>query len=94
MTQPRHTEGATEPTDEQILEIGLRHFRKGHEPTAEKNFVAAVREVLASYAAPQHQSADLQAIRHTLMTGLAHNEAIAALGRIATPPAPNQGAES
>ncbi|WP_176322498.1 hypothetical protein [Burkholderia vietnamiensis] len=36
------------PTDEQILEIGYRHFKQGHNVKAEANFVAAVREILAA----------------------------------------------
>ncbi|VWB97332.1 hypothetical protein [Burkholderia lata] len=36
-------------TDEQILEIGRRHFRPGHNVDAEANFVAAVRDVLAAH---------------------------------------------
>jgi hypothetical protein len=35
-------------TDEQIIEIGKRHFREGHNPKAVDNFVAAVRDVLAA----------------------------------------------
>ncbi|MBU66411.1 MAG: hypothetical protein CL858_13310 [Cupriavidus sp.] len=39
-------------TDEQILAIGRKHFRAGHDPKAEPAFVAAVRECLAA-PAPQ-----------------------------------------
>lgn len=35
-------------TDQQIIAIGKRHFREGHNPKAIPNFVAAVRECLAS----------------------------------------------
>ncbi|WP_233634506.1 hypothetical protein [Burkholderia cenocepacia] len=37
-----------ELTDAQIIEIGYRHFKPGHNVKAEANFVAAVREVLAT----------------------------------------------
>jgi len=38
-------------TDERIVSIGRRHFREGHKPDAVKNFVAAVRDVLAEQSA-------------------------------------------
>ncbi|ALX12105.1 hypothetical protein P350_11420 [Burkholderia cepacia JBK9] len=36
-------------TDEQILDIGYKHFKPGHNIKAEANFVAAVRDVLAAH---------------------------------------------
>ncbi|MBY4733959.1 hypothetical protein K6V90_25805 [Cupriavidus pauculus] len=47
-------------TDEQILTIGRKHFRGGHDPKAEPAFVAAVRECLAAPAAPARDGVRLQ----------------------------------
>ncbi|WP_322083962.1 DUF551 domain-containing protein [Burkholderia sp. BCC1972] len=38
-------------TDEQILEIGYKHFKPGHNVKAESSFVAAVRDVLTASVA-------------------------------------------
>ncbi|WP_254227843.1 hypothetical protein [Burkholderia gladioli] len=47
-----------EPTDAQILEVGYRHFKPGHNTEAEANFVAAVREVLELRATVSPATAD------------------------------------
>ncbi|WP_236872945.1 hypothetical protein [Burkholderia sp. LA-2-3-30-S1-D2] len=44
-------------TDAQILEIGYKHFKPGHNIKAEANFVAAVRDVLAASPVEQHEAA-------------------------------------
>ncbi|WP_157659925.1 hypothetical protein [Burkholderia ubonensis] len=51
-------------TDEQILEIGYKHFKPGHNVKAESNFVAAVRDVLA--ASPVDQLAAAPTEQHHL----------------------------
>ncbi|KWD81816.1 hypothetical protein [Burkholderia ubonensis] len=46
-------------TDDQILELGYKHFKPGHNVEAETNFVAAVRDVLA--ASPVEQPGPITA---------------------------------
>jgi len=48
MTATTLPQGAQLLSDNKILEIGMRHFRKGHDPKAEANFIAAVREILGT----------------------------------------------
>jgi hypothetical protein len=48
-TPPASREALT-LTDEQIVEVGKRHFREGHNRQAVRNFVAAVRDVIATAA--------------------------------------------
>ncbi|MEB2535854.1 hypothetical protein SB394_02595 [Burkholderia sp. BCCIQ04A] len=47
-------------TDAQILEIGYKHFKPGHNVEAETNFVATVRDVLAASAVEQPGSITAQ----------------------------------
>ncbi|KVN30742.1 hypothetical protein WJ63_08170 [Burkholderia pyrrocinia] len=46
-------------TDEQILKIGYKHFKPGHNVKAEANFVAAVRDVLAAHPSQQEPRAEV-----------------------------------
>lgn len=73
--------------DPQQIADGIRAwFAEHQEPSAYgHSAVGADRSAEALQAAPEAEATNIAAIRHTLMTGLAHNAAIAALDRIATP---------
>jgi hypothetical protein len=89
-------------TDEQIIEIGKRHFREGHKPEAIPNFVAAVRECLdearrtvsGQEAQPNwkalHAAADAVAASADIWAGFSTQDAKVCVDAYLTAPTPER----